>query len=58
MENDILFMTLGYIFSRFAFVLVIGYLVYRVLRGNPQQMPIQTQQRIACQRPGARNYAR
>jgi len=58
MENDILFMTLGYIFSRFAVVLVIGYLVYRVLRGNPNQMPIQTQQRVAYDRPDARCYSR
>jgi hypothetical protein len=54
MENDILFMTLGYIFSRFAFVLVIGYLVYRVLRGEPNQMPIPAQQRVAYDRPETR----
>ena len=58
MENDILFMTLGYIFSRLAVVLAIGYLVYRVLRGNPNQVPIQTQQRVAYDRSDARRYRR
>jgi hypothetical protein len=58
MENDILFMTLGYIFTRFAILLVIGYTVYRVLRGNSNQVPIQAQRQIAYGRPDTRFYSR
>jgi hypothetical protein len=58
MENDILFMTLGYIFTRFGILLVMGYLVYRVLRGNSNQMPIQAQRQIAYDRPDTRHYSR
>ena len=58
MENDILFMTLGYIFSRLAIVLVMGYLVYRVLRGNSNTMPLQAQQQLAYDRPDTRRYSR
>jgi len=58
MENDILFMTLGYIFSRFAFALVIGYMVYRVLRGNSNQMPTPAQPRLAYDRSEARRHSR
>ena len=58
MENDILLMTLGYIFSRLAFVLVIGYLVYRVLRGNPNTTPVQAQSQMAFDRPDTRRYSR
>ena len=58
MENDILFITLGYIFSRFGLLLLVGYLVYRVLRGNSNQMPIQAQRPIAYGRPDTRYYSR
>ena len=51
MENDILFMTLGYIFSRFAILLVVGYLVYRVLRGNSNTMPMQAQRQALAPTP-------
>ena len=58
MENDILFITLGYIFSRFAILLVVGYLVYRVLRGNSNTMPMQAQRQLAYDRPDTRRYSR
>jgi hypothetical protein len=58
MENDILFITLGYIFSRFGLLLLMGYLVYRVLRGNPNQMPIRAQRQVAYDGPDARRYSR
>jgi hypothetical protein len=58
MENDIVFMTLGYIFTRIGILLVIGYLVYRVLRTNSNTVPIQAPRQIAYDRLDTRRYSR
>ncbi len=58
MENDIALIAIGYVVSRIAFLLGIGYFMYRVLNRKPARARIQSQSNYANERKLSTSFDR
>ena len=54
METDITMMTAGYVLLRVGVLSAFAYLIYRVVRAEPEKQPIRVQSRYANERSQVR----